>query len=435
MAKLTVLPNKLKLLTVPMAGAKTVTVLVLVGTGAKYEAAAQSGVSHFLEHLFFKGTKAYPTPQALASAIDGVGGECNAFTGKEFTGYYMKVADTKAKIALDTVAEILLNSKFAAAELEREKGVIIEEINMYEDNPMMSVEDVFETCLYGDTPAGRETLGTKQTIARMSREDVARYFAAQYQPHNTIICLAGNLPKDLARQAERAFAGFAARHQAGQFKEKPVVTVSQDKPQARIKFKQTDQAHLSLGVHALPYGHKDEAISKVMAVLLGGSFSSRLFNEIREKRGLAYYVRTSAESYTDSGYLTTQAGLRAEALAEAIKVILGEYGKLATTLVPAKELKLVKELIKGRIPLALESSDDLGEWYARQAVMKLTQERAGQAARAKLYSPEEYFKKIDAVTAADIRRVAKEIFKADKLNLAVIGPYKDEARFKKLLKF
>jgi len=427
--------NDLSFLTVPMPGAKTVTVLVLIGTGAKYEDKRESGVSHFLEHLFFKGTKKYPNPMALSSAIDAIGGESNAFTSKEFTGYYMKVASAKAETALAMVSEMLLNSKFDGAEMAKEKGVIIEEINMYEDNPMMSVEDVLEECLYGDTPAGRETAGSKETVSAMTREDIVRYFSAQYQPHNTIVCLAGNFKKDFVAKTEKAFAAYASKHKSNDFKEKAPVAVSQKAPQLKLKFKQTDQAHFSLGVHAVPHGHPDETILKVMAVALGGSFSSRLFSEIREKRGLAYYVRTSAESYTDCGYLTTQGGVKVDAMKEVIEVTLAEYAKMAKTLVPAKELTRVKELIKGRIPLALESSDDLGEWYARQAVMKLTQERTGQGSRSKLYSPEEFFKKIDAVTAADIKRVAKSIFTADKLNLAIIGPYKNEADFKKLLKF
>lgn len=427
--------NNLSFLTVPMPGAKTVAVLVLIGTGAKYEAKHESGVSHFLEHLFFKGTKKYPTPMALSSAIDAIGGECNAFTSKEFTGYYMKVASAKADIALSMVSEMLLHPKFDAEEMEKERGVIIEEINMYEDNPMMSVEDVLEACFYGDTPAGRDTAGSKETVSAMTRDDVVRYFSAQYQPHNTLVCLAGNFSKTFVAQAEKTFAGFASKHQAGHFREKEAVAVTQTAPQAKIKFKQTDQAHFSLGVHALPHGHPDETILKVMAVILGGSMSSRLYNEIREKRGLAYYIRTSAEGYTDCGYLASQGGVRVEALKETIKITLAEYAKLTTTLVPQKELGRVKDMIKGRVLLGLESSDDMGEWYARQAVMKMTQERTGQGSRAKLYSPEEFFKKIDAVTAADIKRVAKSIFTADKLNLAVIGPYKNEAEFKKLLKF
>jgi predicted Zn-dependent peptidase len=427
--------NNLSFLSVPMPGAKTVAVLVLIGTGAKYEAKHESGVSHFLEHLFFKGTKKYPTPMALSSAIDAIGGECNAFTSKEFTGYYMKVASAKAEIALDMVSEMLLHPKFEAAEMEKERGVIIEEINMYEDSPMMSIEDVLEACLYGDTPAGRDTAGTKETVGALTRDDIVRYFSAQYQPHNTLVCLAGNFSKAFAAQAEKTFAAFASKHQPKHFQEKEAVIVKQTAPQAKVKFKQTDQAHFSLGVHTLPYGHPDETVMKVMAVLLGGSMSSRLYNEIREKRGLAYYIRTSAEAYTDCGYLATQGGVKVDALKETIKITLAEYAKLKTAAVPAKELNRVKDMIKGRVPLALESSDDLGEWYARQAVMKMTQERTGQGTRAKLYSPEEFFKKIDAVTAADIKRLAKSVFTADKLNLAVIGPYKNEAEFKKLLKF
>ncbi|MEI7498609.1 MAG: pitrilysin family protein [Candidatus Falkowbacteria bacterium] len=425
----------LQFLTVPQPGAKTVTALVLVGTGSKYESASQSGVSHFLEHLFFKGTKKYPSPMALSVALDAVGGEYNAFTSKEYTGYYMKVPAEKADLALTLVSEMLLASKFELNEVEKEKGVIVEEINMYEDNPMMYVEDVFESCLYGDTPAGRDTAGSKDTVNALTRQQIVDYFNAQYLPGNTVVCLTGKVSPALAKQAQKRFAEYARKNGQQQFQEKAVVLVNQSKPAVIVKFKQTDQAHILLGVHGLPYGHADEMAAKLLAVILGGSMSSRLFHEIREKRGLAYYVRTNAESYTDSGYIATQAGIRVNALPETIEVILVEYAKMAKTLVPATELRRVKDMIKGRVTLQLEASDDLGEWYSRQAVMLLTQARTGTSGRGKLYSPEEFFKRLEAVTVVQIRNIAKKIFTTEKLNLAVIGPYKNSAEIEAKLHF
>lgn len=415
------LKNKLRLITIPMRGTKTATVLVMVRTGSKYENKNNSGISHFLEHMFFKGTEKRPDALAISSELDGIGAEFNAFTGKEYTGYWVKAASDKIDLAMDVVSDMLLNSKLDKKEIEREKGVIIEELNMYRDNPAMYIEDLFEELLYGNQPAGRDTIGTKENILKFKRRDFTDYLASQYGAQNTFVCVAGNFAGALRAmpiQVEKYFSKL----KASKYKDKAAVKEAQSKPEIKLHYKKTDQAHLSLGARAFPIGHKDEAALKAAAILLGGSMSSRLFIELRERKGLAYSVKTQAEFYTDSGYLTTEAGVPIGKAAEAIKIILGEYKKLAETLVDKKELERTKNLIRGRAAIQLESSDNVASWYGKHMVL-----------RDKILTPEEFLKAMDSVTVKDIQRVARDIFINKGLNLAIIGPFEDEKKFSKIL--
>lgn len=415
-----------------MKGSRTVTFLLAVGTGSKYETREINGISHFLEHMMFKGTRKFPTPLALSSAMDALGSEFNAFTGKEMTGYFIKVDSRKALEAGAILSEMLTASKFNAPEFERERGVIIEEINMYEDNPMMYIEDVFDMCMYGDTPAGWDVAGPKENIQQMKLENLVGYFKNQYQLQNSILIVAGDTAKISKGGLEKIFGAYAGKHSAKNFQEKLPVNYQQDQAKVKIKFKKTDQAHLSLGVPVYPSGHPKEILSKMLAIILGGSMSSRLFTELREKRGMAYYIHSQVENGSDAGYLTTQAGVPVDKVEEAIKTILREYGKITNNLVSAKEMQLVKDMLNGKLALKLESSDEVANWYAKQSIMNLTQSRTGKG--RKVISPDEYLKAINKITAKDLKEVAKELFRTEKLNLAIIGPYEDERRFKKLLK-
>lgn len=432
MYKIKKLANGLEIMTAPIPGAKTVTVLIMVATGSKFESKAKSGLSHFLEHLFFKGTVKRPTTLAISSELDQAGGEYNAFTGKEYTGYFVKVAAEKLALALDVLSDMLINSKFAAEEIEREKGVIIEELNMYLDNPLIYIEDLFEACLYGDTPAGRDTIGAKATISGFKRPAVLSYFGSQYQPGKMIVCLAGRVSGRSVSLAEKYFSKLAgasaSRRTADSYQDKVRVHDTQSGPKIKLHFKKTDQAHLSLGLRTVPYAHPDELIVKVIALLLGGSMSSRLFTELRERRGLAYYVRTHDEPYTDSGYLTTQAGVPIGQLGLAIKIILNQYKRLIGEPVGAEELNRVRECLIGRGALQLESSEAVANWYARQIILAKEQNRPGR-----ILTPEKYFEKIKQIGAPEISRAAKKLFKSRHLNLAVIGPYRQEAEFRKML--
>ena len=401
-------------LKVPLADCPTFTALVVIAVGSKYETASQSGLSHFLEHMFFKGTTNRPSTLAISSELDAIGGEYNAFTSKEYTGYYVKCAADQTTVALDVLSDMLLNSQFSSEEIDRERGVIIEEINMYQDNPMMHLEDVFEQTLYGDTPAGWDTAGRKETVSAFQRQDFINYWRQNYGQQRTVVCLAGKLPEEIDSLVNKYFAQWP---EAVNFQDKIPVIEQQSQPRLLVVDKDTDQLHLALGVRAFPYGHPQELPSRLLAAILGGSMSSRLFLQIRERQGLAYYVRTSVEDYTDSGYLVTSAGIKKEALSQAVATIIAEYKKLTTELVDATELERIKKFLAGRLVLGLEGSDDLAQWYARQQVLFLGQ----GSVQDNLDTPAEYLAKVRAVTAEQIQAVAQQIFVDQGLNLAIIG--------------
>ncbi|MFH1232301.1 MAG: pitrilysin family protein [Patescibacteria group bacterium] len=426
MYKINKLSNDLDLITAPMSGTKTVTVFVLFGTGSRYETKKNNGISHFLEHALFKGTKKRPNTLAIAGELDGIGGEYNAFTGKEVTGFWIKVEASQLPLAMDVLSDIILNSLLSSKEIEREKGVIIEEANMYLDNPLIHIDDLFEQCLYGDTPIGWTTIGSKENIKGFDRSDFVDYFHSQYRASNTVVCLSGKIPNNSIALTEKFFQKMVK----GQAKDCDIVVDQQKHPAIKLFFKKTDQAHLSLGVHTYPSGHSSEMASKILAILLGGTMSSRLFIELRERQGLAYYVKTQSEFYTDSGYLTTNAGVPLAKVETAIKIILVEYQKLLTNLVAEDELKRIKQCIIGRTALQLEESDSIASWYAQQAIT-FKQQKVSK----KILSPSDYYQKIDKVSAEEIMKVAQEIFIDNKLNLAIIGPYKDKKIFKDILKF
>lgn len=418
MYKLQTLSNGLRLTTIPMRGTQTATILVMVRTGSKYETHDNSGISHFLEHMFFKGTKKRPTALSISSELDKTGGIYNAFTGREYTGYLVKVEAGQTELALDIVSDILLNSKLESKEIEREKGVIVEEINMYQDNPLYYLEDIFEQCLYGNQPAGWDTLGTKKNVLKFKRKDFTDYLTSQYGAQNSFVCIAGKIKPGIEKVVSKYFSKLKITN----FQDKQPVKEKQTNPEVKLHFKKTDQAHLSLGVRTFPLGHKDEFILKILANLMGGSMSSRLFINLRERKGLAYYVRSQAEFYTDSGYFTTQAGVPLEKLDKAIKVILAEYKKLTKSLVNKDELNKTKLSLKGRLTLQLEASDSVTSWYGRSIVL-----------RDKILTPDSFFKKINKVTASDIKRVAQNIFNNQGLNLAVIGPFRNGRKFEEIL--
>jgi predicted Zn-dependent peptidase len=424
------LVNGINLITAPVKGTKAATILIMVGAGSKYESRGNNGISHFLEHMFFKGTSKRPTAIGISSELDKLGCEFNAFTSKEYSGYWIKVDANNFAVATDILSDMLINSKFAADEIEREKGVIVEEVNMYEDNPMMHIEDIFEDCLYGDIPAGWETIGSKENIKNFNRDNFTDYFGRQYNAKNTIICLAGNVNSRMAKIVEKYMSGFKSSQG---FREKEPVRIKPIAPKVKLSFKQTDQAHISLGVHTPAYNFKDKMAIKFLSIVLGGSMSSRLFFNLRERNGLAYYVRTGTEFYSDSGYLATTAGVPVNKANEAIKIILSEYKKISTELITKEELERNIDLISGRTVIQLEASDNIANWYGRQAVMNLTLKRMKQPA-PKIETPEEFLKKIRAIKPADVRKAAKEIFQPKNLNLAIIGPFKEGKEFEKILK-
>lgn len=417
--KITKIKSGLPVVLAPQPGSQAVTILMMVRTGSKYESRQESGLSHFLEHMFFKGTEKYADTASLSAALDSVGADFNAFTSKEYTGYYIKVAKKNVDVALDVLSEMLIRSKFDEQEIEQEKGVIIEELNMYEDNPMMKIEDVFESCLYGDTPAGWDTIGTKQTISSFKREDFIRYMQRQYGQDSSLLIVAGDVKAVPLAKVERHFADYGR----SRWKNKVKTKEKQASPRVKLSYKKMDQVVMSLGVPAFAAGHKYEAAAKVLSVILGGSMSSRLFIKIRERQGLAYSVHTSYEAYTDTGYLTTTCGIKLGKEKVAIRSILDEYKDIAINGVSAKELKKAKDLIRGKVALRLETSDEMAFWYGRQWIL-----------RDGLKSPEQAAREVAKVKAVDIQAIAKLIFQSAKLNFAAIGPFKDEKAFLREMK-
>ncbi len=412
MYKKTILKNGLRIITVPQKESKTATVLVLVGTGSKYETREISGISHFLEHMFFKGTKKFKKPKDVAEFLDKIGGDFNAFTGEEYTGYYAKVSAEHLNVAFEWVSDIFLNSIIPSKEVEKERGVIIEEINMYKNNPMMYIGQLWKEVLYGDQPAGWDIAGTKETVSNISRKDILNYISNQYNAKNTIVCLAGNINEEKAiLKAKKYFNKIGTKVAKNKLK----VIEEQKEPQLHCLNKDAEQTNLALGVRAYNMLHKDNYVCDLLAVILGGMMSSRLFEEVREKMGAAYYVRTYNESDTDTGSVVTFVGVDNLKLEKVIEVILKEYKKLTKTKVSEEELKKAKDYTKGKMVLHLESSHSKASFYAMQELLK-----------KEILTIEDIFDKIDKVTSDDILRVSKDIFKNENLNLALIGPNKKQ---------
>ena len=414
-----VLSNGLRVVLSPMKEAETVTVLITTATGSRYETKKEGGLSHFLEHMFFKGTKRRPTALSISEELDGVGGEYNAFTSKDRTAYYAKVDRKHAEMALDIVSDIFLNSTLPAEEIDRERGPILQELNMYEDTPVRHVGDVFEVLLYGDHPLGRDIIGTRDNIKGFKRAEFLRYLNRAYVASNVVVGMAGNFDVVWAKSMiERSFADM----RTGENPERKGIVEKQKTPAVLLQTKKTDQTHFILGVRSFDFFHEDRHVLAVLSTILGGGMSSRLFMAVRERRGLAYSVHTGTDAYHDAGYLSTQCGVEHENLEKTIAVILEEYKRIATELVPEKELLKAKEHIKGSMAMHLESSDDIVGYLVDQEVLK-----------GEIVLPKDRYEKIDAVTSEDVRRVAEMIFRPERLNLAVIGPQKSAKKLEKML--
>jgi len=414
------LPNGLKLLTVPLPYIESVTVMAGVGAGSRYETKEVNGLFHFIEHMSFKGTKKRPSSLQIASEIDAVGGEFNAATDKELTLFYIKLAAKHQELAFDILSDMLTASLLKEEEIEREKGVIIEELNLYEDTPIRRVQEVFIRLLYGDNPMGWDIGGEKETVKKIKREDFLNYQKKYYFAKNMVLVVAGKVDEEEAKKLARRY--FSLLPENGQ-KQTEEIKIVQDKSRVELVTKKTEQAHFCLGVPGFWYSHPDRFVLGVLAAILGGGMSSRLFIQVRERRGLAYYVSCQPEFYTDSGFLMARAGVRVEKIDEAMKVTLGQFFDLAEKLVSEKELSKTKEFLKGGLILGLEDSRQVAERYLSQLLLE-----------ERIRSPEETMRMIDEVSASDVRRVAREIFKPEKMNLAVIGPYKEEKRFANLLR-
>ncbi len=421
MFKKNVLDNGLRIITAPMQGTNTVTVLVLCGTGSDYESKEISGISHFLEHMFFKGTKKRPAPEIVVEELDGMGSVHNAFTSHELTGYFIKAGKDYLWQSLDILTDIYRNSLLKEDEIEREKQVIVEEMHQDRDTPTTYIWWVWERLLYQDQPAGWDVIGREEVIRALKRRDFVDYFFHQYTASNTVVVVAGNFQEsEIVDEIKKTFVDI--RHEPP-IRKKPALVEDQKSPASEIEYKQTDQSHLVIGFRGYDASHPKRYTVEVLATLLGGGMSSRMFVEIRERLGYAYTVYSAHESYSNRGYLMTYAGVDHANVEKTIKAILGEYQKLRRDGVTKKELKRVKDSIRGKTLINLEASNAVANFIGTEEVIT-----------GKPLTVEEVFAKIEAVTEEELCAVAREIIRPERLNLAMIGPFKEKEQFEKLLR-
>lgn len=414
------LSNGTRVLFAPLKETKAVTVLILFPVGSRHESPAINGSSHFLEHLFFKGTTKRPSSLEVTKELDGVGAEYNAFTGKDHTGYYVKVSADKLELALDILSDMLHDSLFDPKEIDRERGVIVEEINMYDDNPMMLLDDVFEQLIFNGSSLGMMIAGPREVIRTVSRAQLMAYKAKHYTPHNLLLTVAGKFDQQKAQTLVKKYFGVAK----GPKRNSRFVPFrsTQTRPAVKVKHHASEQIQMGLGFPAFKYGDPRLPALSVLSILLGGNMSSRLFIRIREKLGLCYFIRAERGVFTDTGYFMVRAGLDKSRITEAIEKIWEELKLVTVTPVTEEELKRAKEYLRGKMLLGLEDSEEIADWVAKQELMQGTIE-----------TPEQKIAKIMKVTAADIQAVAKEVIVKKRLNLALIGPYESDTDFRKLV--
>lgn len=417
--KLTKLDNGLRILTVPSKESLSFKVMVLVNTGADFEIKENNGISHFLEHMCFKGTKKRPSNFAIAKELDSVGGYYNAFTSGEYTGYYAKVAEQKKDLALDIVSDIYLNSQFPEKEIKKEKGVIMEEINMYKDDPKRYIRELWGKLLYGDQPIGRSILGTKENIRSFQRKNFIEYYESQYKSWSTIVVVSGNFSeKEIIKQVQKYFKNI----RLGQGKAKEKAKEKQIKPQISLNYKKTDQTHLILGFRGISLFDKRRYALEVLDTIFDGGMSGILWQTVRDKLGVAYYIRSVIGSGSDHGFWAVKSGIDSNRLEEVIAVVLKEWKKLKIRMIDKKELQKAKSFITGHLALSLENVHNVADDIASQELLK-----------HKIETPEQYLRKIKQVTIRDIQKVAQDLIRSQSLNLALIGPHKNEQKLQKLL--
>ncbi len=403
------LKNKANVILVPQRDTQSTTFLVMYPVGSRYESQKMSGVSHYVEHLMFKGTQKRKNTLTLTREIDRLGAEYNAFTGKEYTAYYIKVDVKYTQVALDILADMLFNSKFDPKEMEKEKPVIVEELRMYRDNPLMNIENVFEENLYQGA-LGRDIGGTDKHVMGFDRSDVLAFRDKYYHPKAMNIVVAGKMHDDVKNFISQYFEHENSKKNIAGHYEKALFGSSKKQDRLKVEYKKTDQTQLMLGFPGFSHTDEKNYVGSVLNAIFGGSMSSRLFIQVRERRGLAYMVRSGSETYRDSGYFFIRAGLENKNINKAIGVIQKEIEKLVKKGVTKRELADAKTHIRGGVTLSFEDSSTQANWYARQALF-----------HPQIQSPEEELKKIEAVTGEQIQALAKHVFDWNKMRIAVIG--------------
>ncbi len=414
------LKNGARVHLIPFSGTDAATILVLFKVGSRYEHQTINGASHFIEHLMFKGTKRRPRTMDISRTLDAHGAEYNAFTGKDYTGYYVKIDSRHLPAAVDLLHDMLFHSVYDPKEMDRERNVIIEEINMYRDNPIMRVDDLLEEIMFKGNTLGWNIAGSPEGMKTMTRDDVVAYRDSHYIPSRMVIGVAGRVPKQILPLLEKTFGKVKSGSGAPSHFQLFNGRLSEAEPRFNVEFKETEQIQLALGFPSFGLADKRNPAVSLLSVILGGTMSSRLFISVRERKGLAYSVRASNGTYEDVGAFTVQAGLDKSRLGEAVKTIVQEIKKIRMGGVSAEELREAKDHVRGRLLLKLEDSSDRADWYARQELFL-----------DKAEEPEGRMRAFDRVSRAHVQAAAKEILDMKKLSVAVIGPFKDATAFRK----
>ncbi|HET8943206.1 MAG TPA: pitrilysin family protein [Dehalococcoidia bacterium] len=414
----TTLPNGLRILTAAMPHTHSVSLSLYVGTGSRYERDEEAGVSHFLEHLLFKGTERWPTAKEVAETVDGVGGLLNGGTDREYTVYYIKVARPHLQIALDVLMELVRKPLLDPGEMEKERSVILEELAMVADSPPQLVDLLLDSLLFPENPLGRDVAGTPESVSGINRDMVINYLGAQYVPNNVVFSIAGNITHD---EIVKAVTDGMGDWKAG-LPARWAPAAAPNGVRRAVKYKTTEQAHVSLAVPAIPLDHPDRHALSFLSVILGEGMSSRLFMELREKRGLVYDVHTYVAHFLDTGTFNVYTGVDPKKAQEAVSVIVEELQRLSEAGVTEAELTKARELSKGRLLLRMEDTRNVGGWIGAQELLLGTVRSVDQAVA-----------EMDAVTLEDMQRVARDIIDPEKLYLAVVGPYRSDKRFSGLL--
>lgn len=407
--KQTVLPNGLRVVTASLADAFSVTVSIAVGVGSRYEQFDKNGgVTHFLEHLFFKGTKKRPSTKIISEQIDAVGGYNNAYTSNEMTNYYIKVPHQHLALSIDILSDMLQNSLFEADEIDRERNVVLEEMNVYRDDPHSYVHRLAPPLLWPGHPLSQEVIGSEEVIKTITRQDIVRYKDRHYQPGNMVLAAAGRVDhEEVVSLAEKLLSELPARDPAAPAKVQKVLS----SPKTASLIKDTAQTHLTISTVAYPYRHPDDPAAKILATILGRGLSSRLFLNVRERKGLAYSVNASTDNFVDTGEFTVYAGVNLDKTPDAILAILEELDQIRKEPVGAEELSKAKNQIKGGLQMAMENSGSIADRLATQMVLL-----------GSIKSVEDTLADIEAVTSDDVRRVASKMLAPGRLRMGIISP-------------
>jgi len=417
------LKNGLPVILVPKKESQSVAVFLIYKVGSRYEKNKSIyGASHFIEHLMFKGTKKRSSTQVISKELDGIGADFNAYTAKDHTAYHIKANAENLELSCDILSDMLNNSLFEAKEIAKEKGVIIEEIKMYEDQPIQYAESLCEESLFKGSNLEHNIAGTRESIKKMTRQDIVNYLRSYYAPANAVLMVVGKYGKNIEKVLNKYFAqpGFGKKYVGEDLKS---VNLNQTEPQITLNYKATKQAHLAMAFPAYSYFHPNLYAFYLLATILGGNMSSRLFIDVREKQGLCYYIRAQSDVYEDTGDLMIRSGLDINKLDKALEIIFKDLREIKAKGITAEELAKAKTFIKGRLTLQLEELNDLADFYGREFILA-----------KRILTPEQKIKKIMAVTKSQVNKVAKDIIQKDKLNLVLISPFKDKNKILKYLK-